>query len=71
VARLKPVLRRALIIAVVVRWTLPLTPAQADGFVRDAQTAWREARAYVGAIANHYVNLAPGRRSGKIVASMP
>jgi RHS repeat-associated protein len=68
VARLKPALRRALIIAVVVRLALPLAPAQTDGFFRAAQTARREARAYVGATANHSVNMATVRRSGMVVS---
>ena len=67
VARLKPVLRRALIIALVVRLAAPLTPAEAAGLVRAAQTAWREARAYIGAVANRPVEHGPTvRRSGMV-----
>jgi RHS repeat-associated protein len=63
-ARLRPILRRALIIALIVRLAAPVTPAEAAGIVRAAQAAWREARAYVGAVANSPANMAPVGRSG-------
>jgi RHS repeat-associated protein len=68
-ARLKPILRRALTIALIVRLAAPLTTAETAGLVRAAQTAWREARAYVGAIANRPFNMAPVRRSGMVASA--
>ena len=69
VARLKPVLRRALIIALIVRLAAPLSPAEAAGLVRAAQTAWREARAYIGAVANRPVGMTAVRRSGMVASA--
>src|SRR5262249_3956654 len=46
------VLRRALVIALVVRLASPLSPAEADGLVRAAQATWRAASAYTSATAN-------------------
>jgi RHS repeat-associated protein len=72
VARLKPVLRRALVIALVVRLAAPLTPAEAEGLVRAAQTTWREARAYaayVGATVKRSIKMPSGRRLAKVVSA--
>ena len=69
VARLKPVLRSALIIALIVRLAAPGAPAEAAGLIRAAQTALREARAYVGAIANRPVSMATVRRSGMVASA--
>jgi RHS repeat-associated protein len=53
-ARLKPIFHRALVIALIVILATPHSPAQAEGLVRAAQTAWWESRAYVDAAANWY-----------------
>src|SRR6266511_1029959 len=41
VARLKPILRRALAIAMIVILATPLSPTQADGLARAARATWR------------------------------
>jgi RHS repeat-associated protein len=82
VARLKPVLRRALVIALVVRLATPLSPAEAEGLRRAAQATWLEARAYTSAAANRYgmggdsdllsrlIKMASsGKRPGKVVSA--
>ncbi len=81
VARLKPVLRRALVIALIVRLAAPGAPVEAAGLVRAAQATWREVSDYTSAIANRYgtgsgsdllnrlINMAPGRRPGKVVSA--
>ena len=72
VGRLKPVLRHALVIALVVRLAAPLTPAEAEGLVRAAQTTWREARAYaayVGATVKRSIKMPSGRRLAKVVSA--
>lgn len=66
-ARLKPALRRALIIALIVRLAAPLTPVEADGLVRAAQTAWREVRAYTNAAVKRSVKMTSGARPVKVV----
>jgi RHS repeat-associated protein len=81
VSRLKPVLRRALVIALVVRLAAPLSPAEAEGLRRAARAGWREARAYASAAANRYgagsgsellsrlIKMASsGKRPGKVVS---
>jgi len=81
VARLKPVLNRVMVIALVVILATPLDSTQAEGLARAAQTTWREARAYTRAIANRFgtksggdllnrlINMASGRRPGKAVSA--
>jgi RHS repeat-associated protein len=54
VERLKPILRRALAVALIVRLAAPLTPAEADGLIRAAQATWRAMSAYTSAAANWY-----------------
>jgi RHS repeat-associated protein len=66
-ARLKPVLRRALVIAVIVSLAAPLSPAQAEGLVLAAQTAWREVSAYAG-VAKRSVKIASGARPVKPIS---
>jgi RHS repeat-associated protein len=78
--QLKLTIRRALVIAIIVRLAAPLTPAQADGLVRAAQMTWREARAYTSATVNRYatgsgsdlldrlISMASGRRPGKVIS---
>ena len=51
VARLKPILRRALSIAMIVILATPLSPTQADGLARAARATWRT----MSAAANRYV----------------
>jgi RHS repeat-associated protein len=68
-ARLMPLLRRALVIALIVRLAAPGAPAEADGLVRAAQTAWREARAYIGAVANRSASMTTVRRSGMVASA--
>ena len=69
VARLKPVLRSALIIALIVRLAAPGAQAEAAGLIRAAQTAWREARAYTSAIVNRPISMATVRRSGMVASA--
>jgi hypothetical protein len=49
--RLKPILRRALAIAMIVILATPLSPTQADGLARAARATWRT----MSAAANRYV----------------
>jgi RHS repeat-associated protein len=81
VARLKPILRRALAITLVAILAAPLRPAEADGLVRAARATWREARVYTSAAANWYgmggssdllnrlINMASGKRPDKVVSA--
>jgi RHS repeat-associated protein len=81
--RLKPALRRAMAIALVVRLAAPLTPVEADGLIRAAQTTWRAMSAYTNAAANlysagsgsgllnHAIEMALGRPAGKVVSAAP
>jgi RHS repeat-associated protein len=80
-ARLKPILRRALAVVLIVRLAAPLTPAEADGLIRAAQTTWRAMSAYTSAAANrhgarsgsdllnHAIEMALGRPAGKVVSA--
>jgi len=74
--RLKPVLRRALAIAMIVILATPLGPAQADGLGRAARATWRT----MSAAANRYgassdsdtfdrLIKALGKRPGKVVSA--
>jgi len=76
VARLKPILRRALAIAMIVILATPLGPAQADGLARAARATWRT----MSAAANRYgagsdggafdrLIKALGKRPGKVVSA--
>jgi RHS repeat-associated protein len=68
VARLKPALRRALVIALIVRLAAPLTPAEAEGLVRAAQTVWREVRAYTSAVVKPSVKMGSSARPVKVIS---
>src|SRR6266540_3235536 len=76
VARLKPILRRALAIAMFVILATPLSPTQADGLARAARATWRT----MSAAANRYgassdggtfdrLIKALGKRPGKAVSA--
>ncbi|HEU0177662.1 MAG TPA: PA14 domain-containing protein, partial [Blastocatellia bacterium] len=79
-ARLTPILRRALVIAMIVILATPINPAQADGLARAAQAAWRAMSDYTSAAANRYgasrdggtfdrLIKALGKRPGKAVSA--
>ncbi|MBO0722687.1 MAG: Ig-like domain-containing protein, partial [Blastocatellia bacterium] len=64
-ARLKLILHRALIIALILRLAIPFTPAQAETLLRATQTIWlAAARAYAGAHANRSINISPVKPRG-------
>jgi hypothetical protein len=74
-ARLKPILRHALAIAMIVILATPLSPTQADGLARAARATWRT----MSAAANRYgassnsdtfdrLIKALGKRPGKVVS---
>jgi RHS repeat-associated protein len=65
-ARLKPILRRALAIALIVRLATPLTPAEADGLIRAAQATWRT----MSAAANRYGASSNGDTFDRIIKAL-
>jgi RHS repeat-associated protein len=68
VARLKPALHRALIIALIVRLAAPLTPAEAEGLALAAQTAWQKVNAYTSAAVERPVKIVSGARPVKAIS---
>jgi RHS repeat-associated protein len=62
--QLKLILHRALIIALILRLAMPLTPTEAESLIRAAHKIWPAAREYAGVPAIRSINISPVKPRG-------